>query len=518
MPTPQSPFVYRDQSWLVIHKPNGLSSHAARPGDLGLAEWLELHHDLKVHLCSRLDKETSGLMLLALDRQASSRAQAIHEQGLARKTYYFITDKTRPARSSWTTDDPLDGRACSTSFEHIKSGGGYNLYRAEISRGRKHQIRRHAAAAGVAILGDSLYGGTPFARLCLHCAELIWPELPEPLTSALPQAFSRLLARADQLLVEVTVAMERRLPLLASITNAMRLVHRGEVQGKPFSIDLFDRYLCVTGYDEDLASKKLRASLSATLENLSQELGCLGAVIRTNRRDPHRRKLFSDVVSWGEEAPPSFWVEEHALRFQVALNDAQHVGLFLDQRDSRQRIWKLAHGKRVANLFAFTCSFSVFAVQAGAEVAFSVDLAGGCLERGKANFSANSLDQGGNAKFIREDVRKWLARQIRKKEADPTAFAPWDIIICDPPVFASAGKGATFSVEKEWRGLGRQASALLAPGGLALFANNHSTGNPKKYLHELQEAFARVTPLRPPLDFPIQANQPEHVRIFWCEA
>lgn len=517
MLTSQSPFIYRDASWLVVHKPNGLSSHAARPGDLGLAEWLELHHDLKVHLCSRLDKETSGLILLARDSQASSRAQAIHEQGEARKTYHFITDKKKPVSAGWTCSDPLDGKACSTSFQHLESAHGFSLYRAEISRGRKHQIRRHAAAAGLAILGDTLYGGAPFPRLCLHCTELIWPELPQPLAIDLPQAFSLLLAGADSLLVEATVAWERRLPLLASITNAMRLVHRGEVQGRPFSLDLFDRYLCVTGYDENLPSENLRSTLSPTLENLSTQLGCLGTVIRTNRRDPHRRKLFSDIVSWGEEPPPSFWVEEHGLRFQVALNDAQHVGLFLDQRDSRRRIWQQARGKRVANLFAFTCSFSTFAAQAEAEVVFSVDLAAGSLERGKANFRANQLDHGGRGKFIKEDVRKWLGRQLRKKEADPTTFAHWDIIICDPPVFAAAGKGASFSVEKEWHDLGRQTAALLAPGGLALFANNHSAGKAQKYLTALECSFSRVTQLRPPFDFPALSSQPEHVRIFWCE-
>ncbi|MBU1640857.1 MAG: class I SAM-dependent methyltransferase [Proteobacteria bacterium] len=517
MLTSQSPYIYRDTSWLAVHKPNGIASHAAHPGDLGLTEWLELHHNLKGHLCSHLDKETSGLLLFALDEKASSRAQAIHELNQASKTYYFITNHSRPAAATWNCTDALDGKACSTSFQHITSANGFSLFKAKISGGQKHQVRRHATAAGVPILGDNLYGGTSFPRLCLHCAELIWPELPQPLTAPLPKAFSLLLAGTDNLAVEATVAWERRLPLLASITNAMRLVHRGEVEGLPFSIDLFDRYLCVTGYDENLSSESLRNTLSTTLISLAHELGCRGAVIRTNRKDPHRRKLFSDIVSWGEEAPPSFWVQEHDLHFQVALNDSQHVGLFLDQRDSRRRIWKLAQGKRVANLFAFTCSFSVFAAQAKAEVVFSVDLAGGSLERGKANFTANNLDQEGRGKFIKEDVRKWLGRQLRKKETDPTAFAPWDIVICDPPVFASAGKGASFSVENEWSELGRQVATLLAPGGSALFANNHSAGNPKKYLGALQDCFRKVTPLQPPFDFPVLAGQPDHVRIFWCQ-
>lgn len=517
MTTSQSPIIYRDDSWLVVHKPNGLSSHAARSGELGLAEWLELHHNLTPHLCSRLDKETSGLMLLALDSKASKRAQTIHEQNRARKTYYLLTDKNKECSKSWECNDSLDGKACSTYFEYIKSGDTYHLYRATISRGRQHQIRRHTAAAGIPILGDSLYGGTPFPRLCLHCAELSWPEIPEPLKTALPRAFSQLLAGESRLLTEVTVARERRLPLLASITDAMRLVQRGEVQGLPFSIDLFGRYLCITGYNENLPSEALRTTLSEALKSLKQELGCLGAVIRTNRRDPHHRKLFSDVVSWGEEPPPSFWAEEHGLRFQVALNDSQHVGLFLDQRDSRRRISKLAQGKRLANLFAFTCSFSLCAVQGGAEIVFSIDLAAGSLERGKANFKTNGLDQTGRGKFIKEDVRKWLGRQLRKKKTTQEPFAFWDIVICDPPVFASAGKGASFSVEKEWHGLAKQVASILASDGVALFANNHRAGNPKKYLHDLEDTFNKITPLRAPFDFPVLLGQPEHVHIFLCE-
>jgi 23S rRNA (cytosine1962-C5)-methyltransferase len=517
MHSPQSPFLHRDPSWLVVDKPSGMASHAGQPGELGLAEWLELHHDLKVHLCSRLDKETSGLMLLALDAPACARAQAIHEQDLARKTYYFITDRPQPAAGPWSCQDAVDGKACRTTFRLVRARHGLSLFAAVIHRGRRHQIRRHAAAAGLPILGDSLYGGTPFPRLCLHCGELAWPELPQPLTSPLPRAFAQLLDNTDPLLVAATVAWERRLPLLASITNAMRLVHRGELEGRPFSIDLFDRHLCVTGYDETQPSAQLKATLSPLLADLGAQLGCRGGAIRTHRRDPHRRKLFSDIVSWGEPPPPSFFVEEHGLRFLVALNDAQHVGLFLDQRDSRRRIWQRARAKRVANLFAFTCSFSVFAAQAGAEVVFSVDLAGGSLARGKDNFRANGLADQGRGKFIKEDVRAWLDRQRRRQAADPKAFTPLDLVICDPPVFASAGKGATFAVEKEWRELAGRIAALVAPDGLALFANNHSAGNARKYQHELQECFADVTPLQPPLDFPSLPGQPDHVRIFWCQ-
>ena len=295
---------------------------------------------------------------------------------------------------------------------------------------------------------------------------------------------------------------------LESVTDAYRLVHRDEVGA--FSIDRYGDWLLVTGYDETLPSKQLLNRLQPDLLKIQHK----GGVVRTNRRDPHKRKLFSDLVPFGEEPPETFVVTEHGLKFEISLNDAQHPGLFLDQRDSRRRIAEAAEGKRVANLFAFTCSFSVAAVAAGAEVAFSVDLAAGCLERGKRNFELNGLAESGRGKFIKEDVRKWLARQVRKKDNDPEAFVPWDVVICDPPVFAAAKKGEAFSVEQEWPALAQGIRAILADGGAALFANNHRGGDDGFYFSTLQTRFSSVTALPPPVDFP-DGGTP-HVRTYWC--
>ncbi len=302
-------------------------------------------------------------------------------------------------------------------------------------------------------------------------------------------------------------AIEKR-AALAAVTDAYRLMHRDEV-GK-FSIDRYGDWLLVTGYDETLPSKQLLRKIGGDL----RAIPCKGGIVRTNRRDPHHRKLFSDLESFGEEPPETFTVTEHGLKFEISLNDAQHPGLFLDQRDSRRRVAKVSDGKRVANLFAFTCSFSVAAAAAGAEVAFSVDLAVGCLERGKRNFELNGLAESGRGKFVKEDVRKWLARQVRKKEADPAAFVPWDIVICDPPVFAAAKKGNTFSVEREWPALAERIRTILAEDGAALFANNHRGGDDGFYFSTLQKHFQKVKVLPPPVDFPNPGTP--HVRTFWC--
>lgn len=296
---------------------------------------------------------------------------------------------------------------------------------------------------------------------------------------------------------------------LDAVTHAYRLVHRDECGA--FSIDRYGDWLLVTGYDETRSSASLLKKIGAELRRIP----CRGGIVRTNRRDPHHRNLFCDLASFGERPPDSFWVCEHGLHYEISLNDSQHPGLFLDQRESRRRVAAAARGKRVANLFAFTCSFSLAAAAAGAEVVFSVDLAAGCLERGKRNFAKNGLAESGRGKFIREDVRKWLARQVRRKEANPATFPAWDLVVCDPPVFAAAPKrGAAFSVEREWPGLAEGIRRILAPTGRALFANNHRGGDDGFYFSTLQKQFSTVAPLAPPADFP-SVGMP-HVRTYWC--
>ena len=80
-------YLYKDKNWLVVEKPSGISTHSAHKGDLGLVEWLALHHDEHVHICSRLDKGTSGLLAFALNAVSVATAQIIHEKERARKTY-----------------------------------------------------------------------------------------------------------------------------------------------------------------------------------------------------------------------------------------------------------------------------------------------------------------------------------------------------------------------------------------------------------------------------------------------
>ena len=516
-PVVKSPFSYQDRHWLVVNKPTGLSTHTPRVGELGLVEWLQLHHGLEVYVCSRLDKGTSGVLVFALTPEAAARAESIHNRNQARKIYYFISDREPPQEKTWTCRQNLDGKSCSTAFTAIRKGNGLFLLRAEIGRGRRHQIRRHAAISGIPILGDDEHGGSPFPRLCLHCGEVVWPEVSIKLSAEFPQSFEWLLAGNSRILIEAAVAYERRLGWLQTVSDAFRLIHRGELTDIPCAIDLFGSWLCVAGLDEKIPAETLWTDLKPVLDYLEKLFACQGGMVRTHRSDPHHRELFGDACYWGAPPPSTFLVREHQLFFEIALNEAQHVGLFPDQRDSRRRLWQAARAKRVANLFSFTCSFSAAAIQGGAETAFSVDAAAGCLDRGKWNFAHSGLSEGGRGKFIREDVRKWLARQKRKKSGHTGEFKAWDLIVCDPPVFASTGKGQAFALEKAWPELVRDIRDILTENGMALFANNHRGGSEKFYVGELKKHFSKVTRLSPPFDFPELPGSPAHVRIYWCE-
>ncbi|MCP4572533.1 MAG: hypothetical protein GY838_09310 [bacterium] len=508
--------LYEDASWLAVAKPAGMPTHGPRVGVLGAVEWLKLHLALETHPISRLDAGTSGVLLLARNPAAAARAEEIHATGAAVKTYVFLADSGHDLPDKFARDDALDGKPAHTAFRRLGAGevAGRNVTRweAEITRGRRHQIRRHAAAAGLPLLGDDEHGGSPWPRLALHCREVRWPEVAEPMACPVPGSFAA--ATSDDL--AWAVAEERRGDWPAQVSDARRAIHRDEIPGLPAAIDVYGPWFNAVWFDETTGADEAHTRLAPWLDRVAAAAGCRGGVIRAHARDPHRKGLVSDLRTVGDPPPSVFPVVEHGLRYRVDLLHTQHTGLFLDQRDTRRRLFQAAVGARMANLFAFTCSFSVVAAAAGCEVVFSVDSAKACLETGKGNFATNGLDETGRGKFVQEDARKWLARQLRRQDKRPDEFTPLNLLVCDPPVFAGGKGGARFGLQQEWPHLAEASAHLLGPAGQALFANNHRGGDHRRYRAQLAAKFARVEDLRPPLDFPLLPDAEFHVRMFWC--
>jgi 23S rRNA (cytosine1962-C5)-methyltransferase len=130
----------------------------------------------------------------------------------------------------------------------------------------------------------------------------------------------------------------------------------------------------------------------------------------------------------GTEPSPVIVIEEHGARFEVDVRLGQKTGFFLDQRDNRQRVARLAPGAEVLNLFGYTGGFSVLAALAGARRTTMVDAARPAAEAARRNLVLNQLSERDH-EIVCEDAFAFLERQA-------SAGRSWDLVICDPPSFA----------------------------------------------------------------------------------
>ena len=260
--------------------------------------------------------------------------------------------------------------------------------------------------------------------------------------------------------LKLAEARERRRSIRA-LTNAWRWWDV-DADGLGATVEYFDGYCVLNAYTQ---------SVVAQSQLWGQTLGALGArgVYLKRRVREDVRRLPTNVLApslpiWGEAAAENWCVEEFGARFEVQLNAGLSTGLFLDQRDNRQRVRAAARGKSVLNLFAYTCSFSVCAALGGARQVTSVDLSGAVLRRGSRNLELNSL-QPDKHRLLRADCVKWVERATRRAER-------YDIVVVDPPSFGSDGKG-TWSVARDYFAFVERCLQLVAERGTLLCVTNH---------------------------------------------
>jgi len=158
-----------------------------------------------------------------------------------------------------------------------------------------------------------------------------------------------------------------------------------------------------------------------------------------------------------ERLPAQFL--ELGLRFEADLHGGQKTGFFLDQRENRAAIRRLAAGATVLNLFSYSGAFSVAALAGGAARAVDVDSSAAAIEAARRHRAANGQDAQPED-FVRADVFE----DLRLRTA---AGQQWDIVICDPPAFAKK-KSDLDRACRGYKDVVRLAMALVAPGGILL--------------------------------------------------
>lgn len=194
--------LFEDNHLIVLSKPAGLLSQGEKQGDENLVEWLRSHFGRHyVGLVHRLDRNTSGLMVVAKRTKAARRLTEALQQGDLDRRYlawvigkmekkadwehWLLKDeaanKVRVFRSGEThpKDAKIARLVASPQRSGIFQGHGVTLVEFVLETGRSHQIRAQAAAEGLPLLGDTKYGQSSdpkFARPALHSHEMSFPH------------------------------------------------------------------------------------------------------------------------------------------------------------------------------------------------------------------------------------------------------------------------------------------------------------------------------------------------------
>ena len=535
--------VFEDEDLLVVAKPAGLSSQAsdpAHPDDVVtcLTALLEardgVRPSLGVH--QRLDRETSGVMVFAKTPRANKSLATQFEARTVEKAYVacvrggpneprtLVHQLSERTGGRVTVAPPGQGKKAVTRVVPIERKGDRALFGLRIETGRTHQIRVQLAASGCPVAGDAEYEGPPAPRLMLHAASLTIrhpaDERVLKLNAPVPRSFKRYLEGADAYALDdarsLREALERactaRLGAFharddARATDVFRLLH-GSGDGTPgLFVDVYGEHLVV-----QLASDEAFAAEAVILDAM-KALGPRGIYLK------RRPKKASDVVTTrseslapsepvhGDAAPDPMIVREHGIAYPVRLGDGLGTGLYLDQRDNRRRVIALSAEKRVLNLFAYACAFSMAAARGSAQHVTSVDVSAPALERG-ANALASSFPDIPH-EVLQADVFAMLANWAREGRT-------FDLVICDPPTYATT-RASRWTSGDDWRGLVAQIARVLAPEGVLVATSNDQRIGAARFrkLVELGMGDVKVTRVRtydPPRDFPVGAGGEPHLK------
>lgn len=152
-------------------------------------------------------------------------------------------------------------------------------------------------------------------------------------------------------------------------------------------------------------------------------------------------------------------VEESGFKYQVRLGVTQNPGFFIDMHNGHDWVKDHSCGKRVLNLFAYTCAFSVAALAGGAEHVMNIDISRAALSRGRENHRLNRQDTS-KVSFEGVDIFKSFSR-IKKR-------GPYDLLICDPP---SLQKGSV-DIERDYKKIIRRVPEFMSSGSLLMLCLN----------------------------------------------
>lgn len=275
----------------------------------------------------------------------------------------------------------------------------------------------------------------------------------------------------ENLKKHLLAALKRRESLLREKethgTDCFRLFC-GESEGIPgLVVDLYGSVLVIQVYESECLLKQneiLEVAQFISAETQASSVYEKRFIVDRSSRTASE-EYYSPKPLYGKEASEVVLCRENHVLYEIRPFAGFSTGLFLDQRENRKWISQQTRDKRVLNLFAYTCAFSVACASQGA-FTMSVDLSKKYLDWGKRNFEANQLAPKEHA-FVAADVFKFLKQATKKKMR-------FDWVIVDPPSFSRTKSGKAFSIKKDLEKLLMAVFPVLGENAILFFSSNFS--------------------------------------------
>jgi 23S rRNA (cytosine1962-C5)-methyltransferase len=313
--------------------------------------------------------------------------------------------------------------------------------------------------------------------------------------------------------LEKSLAVRR--DLFDAQTTGFRLIH-GESDGWPG--------LVLDKYNATLVLKIYTAAWLPRLDEIlalfQEKIPCERIVLRLSRNiQPFAEKQFQlrdGQILFGSTPDGPVIFSENGVRFEADVLRGQKTGFFLDQRENRAEVEKLARGRKVLNAFSFSGGFSVYAARGGAISVTDLDISAHALESAKRNFALNQNFPGVadcGHEIVQADCFEWLEKTSKK----------FDLIVLDPPSLAKRAterEGAIRAYEK----LNSLGIKILSREGILVAGSCSAHVSAPEFFDAVRRAaaksgrkFSELKTLRHPPDHPATFKEAEYLKVIYLK-
>ena len=229
------------------------------------------------------------------------------------------------------------------------------------------------------------------------------------------------------------------------VTNAFRVIH-GEGDGiSGLIIDYYDKNWVIQAHSTGIfiQMEQIAEAIKSNFSEYCETIYCKSSGTLSNTG--------TDYFIFGNKAEAV--AKENNILFSVNWVEGQKTGFFLDQRDNRKLLGEFSKGKKVLNTFCYTGGFSIYAMNAGAELVTSVDISQKAVDLAASNMELNFPKANHTA--VADDVFNFMKEHTQQ----------YDVIVLDPPAFAKSIK-SKHTATQAYKRLNIAGLKALAPNGI----------------------------------------------------